>query len=201
MSRTAGWTRRALLAVALAMSQTAAAQDMALTRDAEAGFRQLMHRAETGGLGPGISGANIGVVKTQVRIELVSPGAPPRVLLLRRATTQDASSRYFAVEAGDGATPADVAALARALDEIFVGDPFQVMNAEEAPANAPQLSFAEAWKYGGWDGLRHALERRMRARAGRTYAAAAIAALALGLCATVALLWAPASPQRTPTRE
>jgi hypothetical protein len=170
------------------------AQELALTRDSEAGFRQLIDMAQTGRLGTDVTNANVGVFNDHVRLELLRPDAPMKVLLLTDKRSPHALSRYFDVAAGDGATSADVARVGAALDEVFTQDPFEIQVYEGfSGATAPGL--AEAWQYGGWQAVLRAGERRMIAYASLTYTRGIIAALALTWVVSLAVLWGSMPPR------
>lgn len=178
-------------------SRAGAAESAALGRDAEDGFRRLIHMAESGRFGADVRSANVGIANNEVRIELLRNGEPSKVLLLRKKTSARSSSRYFDVSAGEGANAADVERIGTVLDEVFAGDPFRVPGLEESPSTAPNAlpGLAEAWSYGGWRGALHALELRMTALATLRYTVAVIALLALGSLASLALLWGSLAPR------
>jgi hypothetical protein len=83
------------------------------------------------------------------------------------------------------------------LDEIFPSDPFVVAGFEAAPGGEAIPGFAEAWTDGGWRGVVRVFERRMMAFASVEYTAGLLVVLAIGIIATLALLWG-AVPEREP---
>ena len=165
-------------------------RDLALTKDSEVAFERFIHMAQTGQMGHDVTNANVGILKNHVRVELVRAGAPVKLLLLTPKDSTQTASRYFHIEAGEGATASDVARVGRALDEVFAEDPFQLaydfFNA--APGGAPIPSLADAWVYGGWTGVLHGLGRRMAALAGIPYTVAVIVALTTALACSLVLL-------------
>jgi hypothetical protein len=171
--------------------------DLALTRDSEVAFERFIHMAQTGQLGEDVSNANVGILKNHVRVELVRPGAPVKVLLLTPKGSNQAVCRYFDIAAGDGATAGDVARVGQALDAVFGADPFQlaydVFNA--SPGGDPLPSLAEAWAYGGWRGVLHGFERRTVALAGLPYTIVVIVALAAAFLTSLWLLWGSTPPR------
>jgi hypothetical protein len=194
---------RILLALFLLALQPCAAcaagQGVGLTRDSEDGFRRLIHMAESGQLGDDVTTANVGVEGHQVRIELVRTGAPSKVLVLTKKTSNQEVCRYFDIVPAAGATAGDVERVGKVLDAIFPEDPFQVPGLEESRAQDPIPELGEAWTYGGWRGVLGVLERRMASLASVRYTCAVIGVLALATLASLALLWAsipPAAPER-----
>ena len=109
-------------------------------------------------------------------------------------------SRYFDIEAGDGATTGDVARVGRALDKVFPADPFQLVLGffEASAGSAPLPSIGDSWRRGGLTGVVTGLERRTAALASRQYTIAVILTLAIGLLAGVVLLWTSAPPRLSP---
>jgi hypothetical protein len=174
--------------------------DLALTTDCEAGFQSFIRMAQDGRLGDDVTNANVGIWKNHARIELVRAGAPSKLLLVTPRNSNQTISRYFNIEAGEGATGRDVARVAHALDQAFDADPFQLaydfFNAVPGGDALPNL--ATAWRDGGWKGAVRALERRMAALAGLPYTIAVIVALAAALLASLCVLWgSPPHPPRS----
>lgn len=173
---------------------SAAAQDLVLTERCEDGFRRLIHMAQTGQLGSDVTNANVGILNNQVRVELVRAGAANKLLVLTLKSSPHTISRYFDVAPGEGATASDVVRVGKALDEVFVEDPFQVLGLEETLSGTRIPSFTEAWAYGGWREVLRVFERRMMVIASVRYTITVIAALAAGLVASLSLLWGSAPP-------
>jgi len=164
----------------------AGAQEAGLTKNSEVGFRRVMEAAQRGRLGSDVVGASVGVEADRARVELVGADGSRRVLLLRRRTSEAAPSRYFEIEPGSGAGAADAAALAAALDEAFTYDPYQVRSYGAAPS-LPGV--AEAWRHGGWSAAVRVLAGRAAVPAGLAYQVAVLIGTALGLAASLVVLW------------
>jgi hypothetical protein len=183
-----------VLSAGLLASAPALAQELALTRDCEAGFRQLIDMAQTGRLGADVTNANVGIFNDHVRLELLRPGAPMKLLLLTDKRSAHTVSRYFDVTPRAGATAADAARVGAALDEVFKQDPFEIQVYEGfSGATAPGL--AEAWEYGGWRAVVRAGERRMIAYAGLPYTSGVIVALTLTWLVSLVVLWGSLPPR------
>jgi hypothetical protein len=168
---------------------SAVADDLTLTKDCEEGFRRLLHMAQAGQLGDDVRDANISVDGIHVRVELVRPGAANAVVLLTPKRSPRSSAKYFDVARGDNATENDVARVGRALDAVFSADPFQVLGHEGSPAGDRMPSLMQAWSSGSWRGVGRLVERRMMVLASLEYTVGVIVALALGLIASLAVLW------------
>jgi hypothetical protein len=170
--------------------------DLTLSTSCEAGFQQFIHMAQTGQLGDDVTNANVGIFKNHARVELVRAGAPSKRLLLTPRDSTQTITRYFSIVPGEGATASDVARVAKALDEAFKEDPFQLaydfFNA--LPRGDPIPNFTDAWTYGGWRGVLRVVERRMVALAGVRYTIAVIVVLTAALVASVFLLWSSEPP-------
>jgi hypothetical protein len=179
----------------LVASAPAVAQDLMLTEACEEGFHRLMRMAQEGRLGADVTNANIGVEKIRVRVELVRGTAPGKLIWLKPRSSAAARARFFDVSAGAGATEDDLERVARALDEIFVQDPFVVAGFEAVPAGDPIPELAAAWTHGGWRGVLRALERRTMALASIEYTIGVILVLAVGLAACLVLLWGSSPPR------
>jgi hypothetical protein len=82
------------------------------------------------------------------------------------------------------------------LDAIFTADPFGVLGLEETLSNTRIPGFVEGWRYGGWREVVRVFERRMMVLASLRYTIAVSVALAVGLLATLAVLWG-AAPSRS----
>jgi hypothetical protein len=192
-----GRRRGAAVFVLLAslLGSDVSAQDLMLTEACEQGFRRLIRMAESGRLGEDVTNANVGVEKTRVRVELVRAGAPSVIVWLGPKTSAAALARFFDVRAGEGATHADLVRVGNALDQIFLVDPFAVAGYEAHPGGEAIPGFAEAWSDGGWRGVRRILERRMMAFASVEYTLVVLAVVAIGVVATLVLLWG-AVPKR-----
>jgi hypothetical protein len=160
-----------------------------LTEACEQGFRQLIRMAQNGRLGEDVTNANVGVEKIRVRVELVRAGAPSRVVWLAPRTSAGALSRFLDVTVGEGATEADLVRVGKALDEVFRDDPFVVAGYEAHPSGDAIPAFAAAWNQGDWREIVRVFERRMMALASVEYTAGLLVALAIGLAASLALLW------------
>jgi hypothetical protein len=184
-----------LLLAGLLGNAPAVAQDLMLTEACEQGFRRLIQMAQNGRLGEDVTNANVGVEKVRVRVELVRAGAPSKLVWLRPKSSTPAFARFFDVAAGDGATESDLLRVGRALDEIFTEDPFVVAGFRASPGGSPIADFTEAWTHGGWTGVLGAFERRMMALVSVQYTVGIILVLAIGLAASLALLWGSA-PRR-----
>ena len=162
--------------------------DLALTKDSEAGFMRFIHMAQTGRLGDDVTNANVGVFKNTVRVELVRGAAPKKVLLLTPRSSAQETSHYFDVEPGEGVTAIDVTRVAKALDEAFADDPFDLTGVEELPGSAPIPSLAAGWSGSGYRGVLRVLERRTMTVASLQYTIAVIVTLAIGLLASLVVL-------------
>jgi len=184
------------LVVVLLCCAPANAQELTLTKDCEDGFLRFMHMAQTGQLGGDVTNANIGVTGNQVRVELVRVQGPNAVLLLAPRQSAQAASRYFEIALGEGADASDVTRVGKALDQVFWEDPFQILGHEESLATGPLPSVTEAWGYGGWRGVRRVLEGRMMVLASLEYTVGLIAVMALGVLASLLLLWLSPPPPR-----
>lgn len=185
----------ALVASGLLWVAAASAQDVTLTEDCEEGFRQLIRMAQGGRLGDNVTNASVAAVGSQVRVELVRAGAPATVLMLTPKRSPRAVSRYFDVAPGDGATVRDVERVGRALDDVFLEDPFRTLGYERLPDSGPIAPFADAWAYGGSRAVLRGLELHMMVLASLRYTVVVIVAVALGVLATVVLLWGSIPPR------
>lgn len=188
------FVRRAGVFVLLAalLSGGSAAQDLMLTEACEDGFRQLIQMAQTGRLGDDVTNANVGVEKIRVRVELLRGDAPSKVIWLAPKRSEHSLARFFDLTAGEGASEADLVRLGRALDQIFSSDPFVVAGFEASPGGEAIPGFAEAWTNDSWRGIVRVFERRMMAFASVEYTTGVIVVLAIGIVATLALLWGSA---------
>lgn len=153
--------RRLLPLLALvALSAPARAQEYAFAPQSETGFRQLMKRVQEGGAGPEFVNANIGVDRTVVHVQLIDRHAARHELTL---SPPDGAgqwrARYFKVEPGPGASPADAEQLTRLLDLSFDADPYLLVwhgwN-DPRPVPPPEPVVA-AWRRGGWSAFSAAL--------------------------------------------
>ncbi len=185
----ASW-RAPIFAVFLLWCQPVSAQDLALTTESEFGFQRLIHAAQTGKLGDDVTNANVFVLKNRVRVELVRKGGANKILLLTHKASRQSWCRYFDIEPGDGATPADAARLGNVLDVAFPQDPFQVAwDFFGVYSHEPIPSLPQAWRDGGRKGVQRVLESYLIAATGVRYAVAVIGAVVIGLCASLVLLW------------
>ena len=188
--------RAPILTLLLLCCQPVSAQDLALTTESEFEFQRLIHSAQTGALGDDVTNANVFVLKNRVRVELVRTGGASKTLLLRHKASAQSWCRYFDIEPGEGATPADAARLGKVLDAAFAEDPFHVAwDFFGVYAHEPIPSLAQAWRDGGRKGVQRVLESYLIAATGVGYAIAVISAVAVGLSASLVLLWG-AAPQR-----
>jgi hypothetical protein len=183
--------------IALSWGGLAAAQDLVLNKDCAQAFERFIQMAQSGGLGDGISNANVGVFATHARVELLRPGKPTAVLVLRPKRSPHMISRYFDVEPQAHAGGGDLERVGRALDQVFREDPFQIPGTQESIARGPLPGPVEAWTYGGWRGVLRMLERRMMSLASLRYVVAIAGALVLGVCACLVLLWGGDPPTRS----
>ncbi len=85
-----------------------------------------MHQAESGGLGPSIRGVDVSILPESIALVLHRAGSVDGRLTLRYAPPGTASSRYFEIVTGEGASPADVHAIGAALDELVTENPWSV---------------------------------------------------------------------------
>ena len=193
--RFAHGARASLLLVGLLGNLPASAQDLMLTEACEDGFRQLIQMAQTGRLGEDVVNANVGVEKVRVRVGLVRAAAPSKVIWLAPKRSAQSLARFFDVTAGEGAAEDDLVRVGRALDEIFRQDPFVIAGFETAPGGEAIPALVDAWTNGGWWGVVRVFERRMMAFASVTYTKGVLVVLAMGLAASLALLWGSA-PRR-----
>jgi hypothetical protein len=193
------------LLVSLLWNVQGSAQDapgLMLTTDSEAAFQRLIRMAQTGQLGDDVTNANVGIVKNRAVVELVRTGAPTKLLYLTPKSSTDGTSRYFDVTPGEGARASDVARVGKALDDVFGEAPFQLAPEffDAVPGGVPIRPLADAWRFGGWRGVMHALERHTVALAGRAYAIGVTVGLAAGMLASLLLLWGSNPPRSAPGR-
>jgi hypothetical protein len=179
----------ALLVSLVSWSAPATGRELTLSKDSESGFLRLMHMAQTAQLGADVINANIGVDGEHVRVELVRRHAPIAVLRLTPKRSAQTVCKYFDITPGEGATASDVARVGKALDDVFTGDPFQILGHEESFGAVPHPTLTEAWEYGGWRAVLRALEVRMMVPASLEYTVGVIVLLALGVLASLLVLW------------
>jgi hypothetical protein len=172
-------------------------RDLALTKTCEVGFQRFIQMAQAGMLGSDVTNANVGVFKNHARVELVRSQAPNILLQLTPKQSTATNSRYFTIEPGEGATASDVVRVARALDEAFSEDPFELaydfFNASRSGDPIPGLG--AAWVTDGSRGVLRALSRQVAALVSLTYTIAVLAALAMALVASLLLLWGSTPPR------
>ena len=185
--------RLLLLGYALLVTQIGSAEELALTKESDFGFRQVIMAAQRKELGSDVDNANVGVSKNEVRIELLRSGETIKVLFLRRrADAASAGHGYFDVLAGAGATDADVQRLAAILDRAFPQDPFAVSTSSVGIGSRRAIpSVVEAWRDAGARGVWRALTAYALAPAPRAYTIAVVFVLAIGLTASLVALWLP----------
>jgi hypothetical protein len=128
----------------------------------------------------------------------VRSGALAKQFVLTPKHSAQTIARYFDIEPGEGVTASDVARLGRALDDVFSADPFHLAGLEESVGGEPMPSLREAWTYGTWRGVLRVFERRMMVLASLRYTIGLIVALALGVLASLVLLWGAVPPRSTP---
>jgi len=180
----------------------ALAQDYALTKSSEVGFRRLIHLAQTGRFGADVTNANVSVLKDHVRVELVLAGGGTRVLLLRHKDAPQKLSRLFNIDLGEGATAEDAGRVGQALDESFAADPFVVafdFFGYGAGSN-PLPGLAQAWEAGGFGSAVVVLEGRFISPRSKGSTVAVLIALGGGVLACLILLWG-STPARVAARE
>ncbi|HVM98400.1 MAG TPA: hypothetical protein VMT89_18545 [Candidatus Acidoferrales bacterium] len=164
--------------------------DLMLTTKCEEPFKRLIRLAETGRLGEDVNNANVDIRKNSARLELVGAQAPHKVFRLTPRNSSPTLSRYFNIEPSDGAAPGDVARLAKALDEVFEENPFELSDGflYGTPGGDSIPGFIDAWRSGGWRFAIQVLVRRTAALAGIRYAIAVISFLVAGCVGSVILL-------------
>lgn len=168
----------------------ASAQDLALTKESEFGFRRLIHAAQVGELGYDVTNANVFVLKNRVQVELVRTGGANIPLLLTRKASTHSGSRYFDIEPGEGATAGDAARVGKVLDQAFAEDPFEVAwDFLGIYSHEPIPTLAEAWRDGGRKGVQRVAESYLIAAAGTHYTLAVIIVVGIGWFAGLVLLW------------
>src|SRR5262245_40989340 len=181
--------RVVLCVSALAWTTSGAGQDLSLTTDCEAGFREFIHLAESDGVGSDVKDANIDIADDKVRVELVRVGAPNKLLFLTRKRSRQPHSRYFDITLGDNANASDMETVGKALDRVFHSDPFHIIGVEASPDGEPIPGLMEAWNYDGWSGVVQACERRTMVLASLEYTVGVIAVVALALLTSLAIMW------------
>jgi len=174
----------------------AAPPDLALPKGSgEASFRRFIEMAQAGRLGNDVRDANVGVLKNYVRVELLRPGAASKVLLLQPKSSTRAASRYFDIEAGEGATPGDVALVGKVLDEVFDADPFELAETffYALPGHESIPSLREGWAADGSRGVLRVLMRRMSVLVSLEYTSTVIVGVVIAFVASLLLLWGSAA--------
>lgn len=188
--------RRALALLSVVWS-TAAAQELTLREDCEAGFRRFIQMAQRREMGDDVTNANVSVDGKRVDVELVRSNAPSTFLRLRPKQSAQTFSRFFDVVPGAGASSRDAEHVGHALDAAFAEDPFDIVGLEGTPGDDPIPGLRAAWGYGGWRGVTRVLERRMMVLASVRYTMTVFVGLVIGVFASVVLLWASVSPPRS----
>lgn len=179
------------------MCSTVAAQELTLRKDCEAGFRRFIQMAQSGALGADVSNANVSVDGKRVEVELVRVNAPSTSLRLTPKQSAQTLSRYFDIIPDDGTPASDAERVGKALDAAFAEDPFAIVGLEGSRGDDPIPGVLAAWEYGGWHGVARVLERRLMVLASVRYTVTVVVALAIGICASVGLLWVSLSPPRS----
>lgn len=153
--------KRFLFALLLLPVALQAEPRLALTRESEAGFRELIRLAQQGALGNDVNNLNASIRQDSVQIELKQTDGGTRTLSLRPTSPTEKGSGFFRVEAGSGAAPADVEHLRSLLSRVFKADPFLVENdGMDGTRVAPPPPLAEALHNEGVSGAASALADR-----------------------------------------
>jgi hypothetical protein len=122
-------SRLSWLLLLLLPCAVAAEPRLALTRESEPAFTELMHQAQQGAFGPDVDNLNATILKDRVQIELKERGGGVRTLWLWPTTMEEKQTLgMFRVEPASRAAPTDGDQLRRLLTQIFRSDPFLVEN-------------------------------------------------------------------------